>query len=122
IVDIFEAAIQGTAGGLDLRMLPGASACVIAASAGYPGRYTAGQPIAGLEGVVEGTSLAVFHSGTAERGSECVTAGGRVLGVAAAAADLRTALDEAYAALAGIHFDGMLYRRDIGWRALRPQP
>ena len=47
-----------------------------------------------------------------------MTAGGRVLVVAAAGADLREALGKVYAALASIHFEGMQYRRDIGWRAL----
>jgi phosphoribosylamine--glycine ligase len=48
-----------------------------------------------------------------------VTAGGRVLAVAAAAPDLREALGKVYGALAGIGFEGMQFRRDIGWRALK---
>jgi phosphoribosylamine--glycine ligase len=56
----------------------------------------------------------VFHGGTAHVGDQIVTAGGRVLGVTARAADLAAATDRAYAAAAKIHFDGMQYRRDIG--------
>jgi phosphoribosylamine--glycine ligase len=119
LVDLFEAAIDGRAKDLEIRMRPGASACVIAASEGYPGRYASGLPITGLDAVAQGSDLMVFHSGTARRDREIVTAGGRVLGVTAAAADLSAALKHAYAALERIHFPGMQFRRDIGWRALR---
>ncbi len=68
----------------------------------------------------------VFHSGTAAKDGAIVTAGGRVLGVTASAAQptasgstLQAALGHAYAALRKISFEGMQYRRDIGWRALR---
>ena len=67
-------------------------------------------------GVDEGVE--VFHAGTAARDGEIVTAGGRVLAVAAAGEDLREALAKVYGALEGIGFEGMQYRRDIGWRAL----
>jgi phosphoribosylamine--glycine ligase len=122
IVDLFEAAIDGTADRLAIRMRPGASVCVIAASGGYPGKYVAGLPIAGLETVEDAV---VFHSGTAMKDGATVTAGGRVLGVTAVSDEgapgsaLRDALGKAYAALSGISFEGMQYRRDIGWRALR---
>ena len=121
IVDLFEAAINGTANRLAIKMKPGASVCVIAASQGYPGKYPSGLPISGLDAVAQTANLTVFHSGTAERDGHIVTAGGRVLGVTAAAPDLQTALSSAYAALDRIHFDGMQFRRDIGWRALRAQ-
>jgi phosphoribosylamine--glycine ligase len=118
LVDIFEAAIDGTADQLAIRLRPGASVCVIAASEGYPGKHVAGVPITGLDAVPASDELQVFHSGTAIRGEETVTAGGRVLGVAAAGANLHEALDRAYRAMERIHFAGMQYRRDIGWRAL----
>jgi phosphoribosylamine--glycine ligase len=124
ITEIFDAAIDGTADQLCIAMKPGASVCVIAASEGYPGKYPSGKIILGLD-AAEATErdnpseVVVFHSGTALREGEIVTAGGRVLGVTACAADLRSALALAYARLAGINFDGMQYRRDIGWRALR---
>jgi phosphoribosylamine--glycine ligase len=119
IVDLFEAAIDGTADRLDIRMKPGASACIIAASRGYPGKYPTGLPISGLNSN-EDPSVVVFHSGTASRNGEIVTSGGRVLGVTATStAGLQPALASAYAALQTISFDGMHFRRDIGWRALR---
>jgi phosphoribosylamine--glycine ligase len=89
---------------------------VIAASAGYPGKYASGKTISGLDRVQAGVE--VFHAGTAIRGGKIVTAGGRVLAVTAAGGDLREALRQAYAAMAEIEFEGMQYRRDIGWRAL----
>jgi len=119
IVDLFHAAIDGTADQLRLAMKPGASVCVIAASGGYPGKYPSGRPITGLNASPDSAQVTVFHSGTAASAGEIVTTGGRVLGITAYAADLRRALDLAYARLAEIHFDGMQFRRDIGWRALQ---
>lgn len=124
IVDIFEAAIDGTADRLSIRMRPGASVCVIAASGGYPGKYVSGLPIAGLDSVQDADTV-IFHSGTAAKDGAIVTAGGRVLGVTAVSnatavgSALQDALGKAYASLGGISFDGMQFRRDIGWRALR---
>ncbi len=123
IVDLFNASIDGAAQGLHVRMKPGASACVIAASAGYPGKYSSGLPIHGLADGGPDTptpdDVVVFHSGTALKDGQIVTAGGRVLAVSAAAEDLQTALDRIYARLKTISFDGMQYRRDIGHRALQ---
>ena len=116
LVDILEAAVEGRIGDVAVKLKPGASACVIAASAGYPGKYAGGKVISGLGARINGVE--VFHAGTAHRDGEIVTAGGRVLAVTAAGADLREALAKAYGAMDGISFEGMQYRRDIGWRAL----
>jgi len=125
IVDIFEAAIDGEAGKLQIRMRPGGSACVIAASGGYPGKYVSGLPITGLDSIRDSDAV-VFHSGTAIKDGSVVTAGGRVLAVTSAAeipsdgdSPLQLALAKSYSTLAKISFEGMQYRRDIGWRALR---
>jgi phosphoribosylamine---glycine ligase len=100
-------------------MRPGASVCIIAASGGYPGKYVSGKPITGLPTMTsQSEDVVVFHSGTAIKDGEIVTAGGRVLAISAVAPDLQTALDKAYAELAKISFEGMQYRRDIGHRAL----
>ncbi len=118
LLDILEAAVDGTASALDVKLRPGASACVVAASGGYPGKYTSGRAISGLEGVPE--DVVAFHCGTAERDGSVVTAGGRVLAITASSeAGLEDALGKVYAALDGISFEGMQFRRDIGWRALR---
>jgi phosphoribosylamine--glycine ligase len=60
----------------------------------------------------------VFHAGTADDGGRIVVAGGRVLCVTALGDSVRQAQRAAYAAIAGIHFDGMQFRTDIGHRAL----
>jgi phosphoribosylamine---glycine ligase len=96
-----------------------AAVCVVLASGGYPGTYTTGHPIAGVEAAAACSGVTVFHAGTAERDGRLVTAGGRVLGVTALGADIPAAIAAAYRAVSDIHFDGMHYRRDIGRRALR---
>jgi phosphoribosylamine--glycine ligase len=128
LVDALEAAIDGRLAETELRWTPGASACVVASSAGYPGSYETGFPISGLSSAGQVPGVQVFHSGSAHSGSahsgsarlggQLVTAGGRVLGVAAAAPSLEEALARAYQAMAEIHFEGIYFRRDIGHRAL----
>jgi len=116
LLELLEASVGGTVHTLEVTMRPGASGCVIAASAGYPGKYRSGEVISGLEQIPEG--VVVFHCGTAQTNGELVTAGGRVLGVSAhSEAGLEDALTKIYAALEAIRFEGMHYRRDIGWRA-----
>jgi phosphoribosylamine--glycine ligase len=120
IVDLFDAAIDGRVSELKLRWKPGAAACVVAASGGYPGKFAKGIAIHGLDGGLDAKydGVEVFHAGTALQDGAIVTAGGRVLGVTAAEVDLRSALKKIYAALQHIEFEGMVYRRDIGHRAL----
>jgi phosphoribosylamine--glycine ligase len=117
VVDLCNASIDGTANALDIKMHPGASVCVIAASGGYPGKYVSGKPIHGIP-AQPSENVVVFHSGTAIKDSQLVTAGGRVLAITSMAPDLRAALDLAYAQMAKISFEGMQFRRDIGHRAL----
>ena len=92
--------------------------CVAVASGGYPGSYSTGLPIDGIDRAEMREGVRVFHAGTAERDGKLVTAGGRVLGVTATAGDLATAMSRAYAAVGDIHFEGMHYRRDIGRKGL----
>ncbi len=116
LVDILEAVVEKRVGEITVKLKPGASVCVIAASAGYPGKYVGGKEIRGLDIVADGVE--VFHAGTALKDGVIVTAGGRVLAVTAAGADLSEALSMVYGAMVGISFEGMQYRRDIAWRAL----
>jgi phosphoribosylamine---glycine ligase len=117
LVEAMQACVEGRLSETELRWTPGASACVIASSAGYPGAYKTGLPITGLEAAARVPGVQVFHSGTALADGRVVTSGGRVLGVTAAADNLQKALAAAYAAMREIRFDGMYYRRDIGHRA-----
>jgi phosphoribosylamine--glycine ligase len=122
LVDALEACIDGRLDETELRWAPGASACVVASSAGYPGSYKTGFPITGLSAAARVPGVQIFHSGSALAGGQLLTAGGRVLGVTAAAPSLEEALARAYQAMAEIHFEGIYYRRDIGHRALRRKP
>ena len=99
-----------------------AAVCVAMASGGYPGGYTTGHAITGLEAAEARTGVHVFHAATARREGRLVTAGGRVLGVTAVAEDLPAAIAAAYAGVRQIRFEGMHYRTDIGRKALEARP
>ena len=119
LLEALEASIEGRVSEGDFRWSRDASVCVVISSGGYPGTYELGKKIMGLEdaGKVEGVK--VFHAGTTRRDGAFFTAGGRVLGVTARAADLKTALDRVYTAASKIGFEGAHYRRDIAARALK---
>jgi phosphoribosylamine--glycine ligase / phosphoribosylformylglycinamidine cyclo-ligase len=117
LVEIALACVEGRLDEIDIRWSKGSAACVVLASSGYPGRYETGKVIGGIETLPPGTT--VFHAGTRMAGGELVTAGGRVLAAAGWAPTLKTALDKAYHAVRHVRFEGMQYRSDIGWRALR---
>ncbi len=119
LVDVLDACVDGRLADTPLHWSPAASACVVASSGGYPGSYKNGLPITGLAAAAQVPGVQVFHAGTAQVGGQIVTAGGRVLGVTAAAESLDQALARAYQAMAEISFEGMYYRRDIGHRALK---
>ncbi len=113
LFQIFQAITDGELGNLEVKWSNQSSACVVLASGGYPGPCESGLPITGLGSA--GDDVEIFHAGTtkAEDGS-FLTAGGRVLGVAAADATLPEALGRCYAASSKISWPGMQYRRDIG--------
>ncbi|NWR39192.1 PUR2 protein, partial [Tachuris rubrigastra] len=94
-----------------------AAVTVVMASQGYPGAYPKGLEITGLAKARQ-LGLEVFHAGTALRDGRVVTSGGRVLTVTALGADLPTALQQANRGVAAIHFQGAIYRKDIGSRAI----
>jgi len=97
-----------------LKWKPGAGACVVLASGGYPGKFETGKEIRGLDEAAKLADVKVLHAGTKRDGGKIVTSGGRVLGVTATGNTLDAALQKAYEAASKIHFDGMHYRRDIG--------
>jgi phosphoribosylamine--glycine ligase len=120
--DLAEILSDVAAGNLDpskLHWKPGASACVVLTSGGYPGKFEAGRRIEGLTAAEQITGVKVLHAGTKLAGDALVTSGGRVLGVTAAAATIEAALASAYKAASKIHFAGMHYRKDIGAHATR---
>jgi phosphoribosylamine---glycine ligase len=113
--EVLLAAAKGSLGSLRLDWSPDPATCVVMASGGYPGAFQTGQKITGIEAA---TNAVVFQAGTKRDGADLTTAGGRVLGVTASGQDLKTSIDNAYAAAAKIHFTGMHYRKDIGYRGL----
>ena len=119
LVELLVASIDGTLGTVEVRWNPMPAVCVVMASAGYPGSYTKGKPIRGLDEAVCLPNTKVFHAGTANAGDQIVTSGGRVLGVTAWGRDLRAARDAAYEAAEIIRFEGAQFRRDIASKGLR---
>jgi phosphoribosylamine---glycine ligase len=95
------------------------AACVVIASAGYPGPIEKGRVITGLEAAAAREGVIVFQAGTSERDGRPVTAGGRVLGVVGVGESLPEAVSRAYGAVGEIAFEGAFHRRDIAWRGLR---
>ena len=85
LLGALEACVEGRLSETEFRWKPGASACVIASSGGYPGSYQTGYEITGLEDAAKVPGVQIFHSGTALVGGTLRTSGGRVLGVSAAA-------------------------------------
>jgi len=99
----------------------GASACIVASSVGYPGKFSTGKVIDGLTGIAQMSGVKVLHAGTRRSGDAIVTSGGRVLGVTAFDITLPDVLAKAYSAAGQIRFEGMHYRTDIGGGAGRAQ-
>lgn len=115
--DLVAIMLACTAGELSadmVRFRRDACAAVVMASGGYPGSYERDLPIVGVDEAEAMRHTVVFHAGTAYKNDHLVTAGGRVLAVAARGADLEAARERAYAGVAAIRFSGAHYRRDIG--------
>ncbi|MDT3705748.1 MAG: phosphoribosylamine--glycine ligase [Thiobacillus sp.] len=116
LVAVVEAAISGRLDQIEVEWDRRTALAVVLAAAGYPDAPQRGAVIGPLPAAAE--DLHVFHAGTAAQDGRTVANGGRVLAVTALGDSVRMAQKRAYDAVAGIHFDGMQYRRDIGWRAL----
>ena len=119
LVDVIVAMAEGKLDQMELTWDKRPALCVVATSKGYPGEYATGVPITGIEQADSMPDVKVFHSGTKMQGKTLVTDGGRVLGVTALGNTFVDARRRAYAALEKIHFDGMHYRKDIGYQALK---
>lgn len=123
LVEIAWATAAGRLDDVDVAFDPRTACCVVMCSGGYPGSSAKGKPITGLDDVAAlagaGESVHVFHAGTRRTADgDVVTNGGRVLGVTALASDLQSAQDLANRACDAIHFEGAVWRRDIGGRVL----
>jgi phosphoribosylamine--glycine ligase len=118
LVEVMLAVAEGRLDQVTLKWDPRPALCVVAASKGYPGKYPTGLSISGIDKADSIPDVKVFQAGTRADGKRILTDGGRVLGVTALGTTIAEAQRRAYQAMVHIHFDGMQYRRDIGWRAV----
>ncbi len=120
LVEVFQKLVEGRMREATLHAAPGACACVVLASDGYPTAYDTGFEITGIDDAEALEAVSVVHAGTARSDDgTLVTDGGRVLGVTATGEDLPAALDRAYDGVDAIQFSGKTFRRDIGEKGLR---
>ena len=106
-------ATHGKINDSEVEISPKTALSVVLAADGYPGSYSNGMEISGL-----GSDGLVFHAGTKKIDEKIVTSGGRVLNVVGFGNDLKSAIDDAYAIIEDINFNGKFYRKDIGQKGL----
>jgi phosphoribosylamine--glycine ligase len=116
LVALLEAAVNGKLDQVEAEWDRRTALGVVLATAGYPEAPQKGAVIGTLPAAAD--DLHIFHAGTTVQDGLTVVNGGRVLAVTALGDSVRMAQKRAYEAIAGVRFDGMQYRRDIGWRAL----
>lgn len=117
-LDLMHAAAESRLTEMTVNWANDHALTVVLANAGYPGSYTKGSVIGGLDAMPEDSSNMVFHAGTAEQDGAIVAVGGRVLNVTARGDTLAQAQERAYAMVDAIDWPEGFCRRDIGWRAL----
>lgn len=127
LVEVIERAIDGKLAGYNLEWDRRFCVSVALVAGGYPGNYTKGVEIKGLDKVKSIKDVVVFHAGT-KKGNRAtdmkdtfITNGGRVLNVTALGNDIKSAIALCYDAIGKINFDKMHYRTDIGHRAVKTQ-
>jgi phosphoribosylamine--glycine ligase len=115
LVDLLTGIAEGNLDEKELIISDKIAATVMMVSGGYPGEYLKNKVITGTENVREST---VFHAGTYLDGDSVKTSGGRVLAVTSLQSNMFTALQQATADASRIYFDGMYFRKDIGFDLL----
>ncbi len=116
------AASDGILDSVDLRWRNETALCVVMAAKGYPGSYSIGSEIRGLDRAKEIEGVEIFHAGTLEKDGQLFANGGRVLNVCATGKDVVSAQERAYRAIACIDWPEGFCRQDIGWRAISRGP
>lgn len=115
LVSLLAAVDNGTLEDVNIQYHDNAFATVMAVSGGYPGSYQKNFPIAGIELAQQLPDSLVFQAGTGFQEKTIVTKGGRVLTVTCQGTDLQDAVQKAQKALSHIQFEGMYFRKDIGY-------
>lgn len=115
LVELFLATHNGGLQNIEIAYDERSCATVVAVSGGYPGDYKKNITITGLENIIETGDSIVFHAGTKLQGNSIVTNGGRVLAVTSFGENIGVAVHKSKAVLQQLHFDGMYYRKDIGY-------
>jgi phosphoribosylamine--glycine ligase len=110
LVSVFQAVAEGHLDEIELKINPETAATIMAVSKGYPEAYKKGKRIEGLP-----ENKMVFHAGTSLREDGVYTSGGRVLAVTSFGQDFLSAVKNSYSTLANIRFEGINYRKDIGF-------
>ncbi len=118
LVPALLASCDGMLKNFDLRWYPDAALTVVMAAKGYPGSYTRGSVIAGLDAAAAIEGVEIFHAGTKAEGDRVVANGGRVLNVSALGKTVAEAQARAYQAVDLIRWPDGFCRRDIGFRAV----
>jgi phosphoribosylamine--glycine ligase len=113
LVELFVATANQQLSTVRLQEDPRVACTVMAVSGGYPGTYEKGFAISGLDFKVPGTQI--FHAGTTQKDGQVVTSGGRVLCVTSFGESVEEASESAVEVMSEIDFEGMYYRRDIGY-------
>jgi len=117
LADLCLAAMEGRLDQIQVKWDDRAALGVVMAAGGYPLQYQKGDVITGLpETAAEGAK--VFHAGTALKDDQVVTSGGRVLCATALGNTVSEAQSKAYDLARKIHWKGVYYRKDIGYRAV----
>jgi phosphoribosylamine--glycine ligase len=117
LVTVMEHAVNGTLDSIELEWDRRTALGVVMAAHGYPDAPRRGDIITGIAD--ETADSVTFHAGTTLNGDKLTTSGGRVLCVVGLGDSVKVAQKRAYQAVDQIHFDGMQFRRDIGWRAMK---
>ncbi|MGA1866804.1 MAG: phosphoribosylamine--glycine ligase [Thermoplasmatota archaeon] len=113
------ACCDGTLDKVKLRWSRNSCVCVVMASGGYPGPYTKGHGVSGLDKVEKIENMIVFHAGTRqEEDGSIITSGGRVLGITALGPNIKDTIRMAYKGVRKVEFKDSYYRTDIGKKAL----
>jgi phosphoribosylamine--glycine ligase len=119
LVPALVAAVDGQLKNFSLRWYPESALTVVMAAKGYPGDYTKGTLIEGLDDAAKVEGVEIFHAGTRADGGRILANGGRVLNVTASGASVGEAQRRAYEAVDRIRWPEGFCRRDIGWQAVR---